>query len=123
MKLKLTIDGQPVPTARPRVTRRGGAFLPARSRQAQTRVQEAAEAAGVTFGDVPVAVRCIFYGPRANSDLDNLAKTVLDGLQKAGTFDDDRQVYFLMLSRVHGVPVDQRRTEIIVSQAYLGDHT
>lgn len=123
MKLKLSIPGRPVPTARPRVTRNGGAFIPARSREAQTRVKDAAAAAGVRFGNAAVAVRCIFYGPNPNSDLDNLAKTVLDGLQKAETFDDDRQVYFLMLSRVNGVPKAEQRTEIIVSLAYLGDHS
>lgn len=116
MILELTIPGQPVPTARPRVTRSGGAFIPARSRHAQARIKEMAEATGIRFGKDPVAIRCTFYGARANSDLDNLAKTVLDGLQKAGTIDDDCHVHLLALTRFNGLPANERRTVVTVQR-------
>lgn len=94
--VSFAIDGDPIPTARARVTR-NGTFTPKRSRDAQARVAEAWDAA-VADLNWPVeperqyAVRLIFArGAYTRADADNLVKTVLDGLT-GRAWVDDRQV-------------------------------
>jgi Holliday junction resolvase RusA-like endonuclease len=95
------VDGRPIAKQRPRMTRRGKAYTPERTMQAQDRVREAYQ--GPCY-EGPVAVECDFYPsetvitirPFAHSsklrgDIDNYLKTVLDGLQPVA-FVDDRQV-------------------------------
>lgn len=52
-----------------------------------------------------------FYGARANADLDNLVKAILDALNGLA-FDDDRQA--ACFAGVHRLPADDRgaRAEI-----------
>lgn len=94
------VEGVPVPKARPRVTRSGHTYTPARTAAWEETIGWAAKAAMV--GAPPFAgvleVTLRFSGARASADLDNLTKSVLDGLNKI-VFLDDKQVAGLDLGR------------------------
>lgn len=91
-----TVPGPPIPKARPRQGKNGIFYTPKRSRDAEALVAERAALCGYTY-EGPVKVEIDFYGGRG--DIDNLAKTVLDGMQKAGVFSNDSQVQQLMLRK------------------------
>jgi len=96
-RVKFVIDGNPVPKARPRVTQRG-TFTPQATKDWETFVGWSyRQASGPLF---PGLVRIVmhFYYRRKRServDLDNLIKSMLDGLNKVA-WNDDAQVRFLM---------------------------
>ena len=108
-------DGKPVPQGRARVTR-WGTFYPESSVVHR-------EALAWSFREVhegpplppPLAVSIGIAGARANSDLDNHAKMVLDALQDAGVIasDDVRSVVSLRLEVLPGEP----RTFVSISHA------
>ncbi len=89
----LEIPGAPVPKGRPRRGRHGF-YTPQRTQAAEGAIAWEAVAAGAKFAG-PVRVEVDFYGGRG--DIDNLAKTVLDGLQKGGLLENDSQVKKLAL--------------------------
>ncbi len=103
MKIQLVIPGSPVPLQRSR-TSSGRHYLPARSKTYRLLVQAAWMQAGrPSLSDAPFTMSARFYGARANADLDNLVKAVLDGLNRLA-FTDDRQL--TCLSGCHKLPVD-----------------
>ncbi|MGA9315925.1 MAG: RusA family crossover junction endodeoxyribonuclease [Solirubrobacteraceae bacterium] len=111
MTVSLVIRGRPVPLQRSR-TSSGRHYLPARSKTYRLLVQAEWMAAGrPSLGDAPFAMSARFYGARANADLDNLVKAILDALNGLA-FADDRQL--TCLSGCHKLPVDDRgpRAEI-----------
>lgn len=118
--ISFNVFGDPVGAARPRFSN-GHAYMPEKTRHYEAQVakafaQEAAKQGfnPADFAGMPVSVRiyAFFHIPDSLSrkkrdalvgavctkkpDADNLAKAVLDGLQKGGAFDDDKQVYSLM---------------------------
>jgi crossover junction endodeoxyribonuclease RusA len=99
--LMFTVPGEPVPKARPRVTG-ARAYTPARTRQHERLIWVHALQAGVrpvALG--PVGMTIDFWLTRPDrSDLDNLAKTVLDALNGTA-YADDRQVVELHLFKHH----------------------
>jgi len=53
-----------------------------------------------SFGEDKLSVVLIAYYPdRRKRDLDNLFKAVLDGLMKAGVFNDDSQIEYLSIKK------------------------
>jgi crossover junction endodeoxyribonuclease RusA len=97
------IEGKPHPKERPRPNGRGGVYTPERTKRAEAHI--AAHWDGPTFVG-PVEVQLIFNQDGTavivtplpldmksglRGDLDNLAKTVLDGLNGVA-WGDDRQV-------------------------------
>lgn len=92
--IEFTVPGNPVPAQRARTMRGGWSFTPKRTVDAEAAV--AATYRHVAKGrwfDGPVYLLCWFYlGDRRAKDLDNLAKTVLDGLTKGHAWNDDSQV-------------------------------
>ena len=112
-RLSFTARGEPLGTARPRVTR-NGTFTPKASRDAQERIGAAFLVMyprhRPTTGEIALTVdfhRATGY----RRDIDNLAKTVLDGLNGL-LYVDDYQVTELRL-RVHlGVPKIEARTDV-----------
>lgn len=97
--VQITVPGDPKPTARARTGAQGGGhhFTPKPSRDAQDRVRLAWLEAVRTV-DWPLeptrqyAVRVTFHRATfRRADLDNLTKTVLDGLNRVA-FPDDSQV-------------------------------
>lgn len=96
----LTIEGTPVPAARARVVR-GHAFTPAKTANAEKEIARRwKEHAGwwIPTGGVVVEMH-FFFTDKIRRDLDNLEKTVLDGLTKGGAWGDDYQVVHLFASK------------------------
>ena len=96
MRAELEISGAPVAKGRPRKGRNGQIYTPPRTRAAEAAVAWEAHVAGVRFAG-PVRVAIDFYGGRG--DVDNLAKLVLDGLQKGELLRNDSQVTKLELAK------------------------
>jgi Holliday junction resolvase RusA-like endonuclease len=111
--VRLELDGPPVPWARPFQRPDGRRYQDRRTRIAEEAIAWAC-AGKPRFGAAEVGVSIAFYigakGRRA--DIDNLQKTVLDGLVKGGLIDDDRQVSELRARRLR---LDPARTVIVVS--------
>lgn len=95
VNIQFTIEGQAIPTPRPRVTK-GHAYYPKRYTYWIEEIRrEAADYAGADL-DSPVAVTLLFHTKRHKTqDIDNLAKAVLDGLTGI-LWDDDRVVCTLL---------------------------
>jgi len=99
------IKGKPVPKSRARVVTKGKrrfAFTPKKVKDWETIVKTEAEKHFESPFDWPVAVSLIFYMPRPKSrrldfwvsttpDIDNLEKSILDGLNGVA-YTDDRLV-------------------------------
>lgn len=99
--VRIVVPVDAVPKGRPRVTRRGFAYTPKRTKDFEALVaRHAAKKWGVRppFGG-PVRVE-IFYQPRTNrrSDVDNVAKAVMDALIGI-VYEDDSQVRTLVVVR------------------------
>jgi Holliday junction resolvase RusA-like endonuclease len=114
--LTFVVPGVPVPKGRPRMTRRGRVYTPAKTVEYERTVSIAAQEAksrlcsGMLFdGPVMVTIHCHFAMPPSWSrkrktemlhqphaqlpDLDNLVKAVLDGLNHTHhIWTDDKQV-------------------------------
>lgn len=102
------VPGKPVPQGRARTTR-FGTFYPKTSK-AWRKVLVASFVPRVTMkliqGGIPLSLLIEVSGMRANSDLDNHAKMVLDALQDAHVLrsDDVRTVRELIVRVVDGEP-------------------
>jgi Holliday junction resolvase RusA-like endonuclease len=113
--ISFVVEGTPQPKGRPRVDTRGRkprVYTPDATRTYEELVhlvalQARKKAGGTIRGPVRVDVR--FFGARG--DVDNLCKTVLDGMRRAA-FADDRQVLELhaYVVRRDGKP----RAEVVV---------
>lgn len=96
-----TLAADAVPKGRPRVTRRGIAYTPKRTKDFEGIVRLAARAATPSPPwDGPVALR-IMYRPRTRrrSDVDNVAKAIMDALIGV-VYVDDSQVRALSVTRL-----------------------
>lgn len=101
MTIQLFIPGQPIPKARPRVIN-GYAHTPIRTARWEDTIGWSARAAGVEplAGDVSVMVAFRRKG-KQRADVDNLLKSVLDGLNGIA-FADDKQVVELHATVQYG---------------------
>jgi len=87
----LTVIAEPVPKARPRIGKNNNVYTPRESRDYETLIAWEAKKLPRYVG--PVALNITFYiTPGRRADLDNLAKSVMDGLQQGGALEDDVQV-------------------------------
>lgn len=115
------ILGEPVPKKRPRCGRGG-----ARSAQGQADAERAiawevkAQNVGMEPATGPVFVDLLFYSrygpghyPQRQADVDNLAKLVMDALNKI-SWDDDRQVVDMRARLIRGAV--QPRTFLLVKE-------
>lgn len=103
---QMAVEMKPVPKGRPRHTRSGHTFTPARTREAEKVVSEAAIAAmnGAEPLAVPISLKVEFFFRQAKSnktifhtqvpDLDNLTKLVSDAMNGI-VFKDDSQIVLL----------------------------
>lgn len=117
--ITFSVAGRPQATARPRVLKNGGSFMPKTTVAAQRMVAEAALVAAGSkrplwpTGCVSVAVNACFGWPAGTAkkrilpgwtpmpkkpDVENLAKTVLDGMTGI-VYTDDNQVVELTISK------------------------
>ncbi len=114
--LEMTLHGDPVSKARPRVNNNGHAFTPERTRSAEraitTLVQSELKGAAPYEGPVGVAFE-FFCATKRRTDGDNLMKLVLDAINGV-VFLDDSQVleYYCRIHR--GVGKANARTEVLV---------
>ena len=96
--LRFHIPGRAVPKERPRMMRNGAVITPARTVAYEKVVAEAwNNAYGMLSltGKLRVTIN-VHTDRHTVQDVDNLAKSILDGMQKAGVFTaGDQQVYSL----------------------------
>lgn len=111
---KIIVPRRPVPFDR--MTERGKWVRPSARRYLAYKAQVgwAAKAAGVKQLDGPVEVEAVayLYGKR-EPDVDNLAKSFLDGLNRIA-WADDRQVRRLIVEKVKVTKKQDERAEITI---------
>jgi crossover junction endodeoxyribonuclease RusA len=92
--IRFTVNGNPVPKKRPRKGRGGHFYTPGATREWEEAVGWAYKEAGGQMLEGDIAVSCWFFrGDRRRADIDNLLKSVLDGLNGVAFEDDDRVVH------------------------------
>lgn len=112
--VKFVVQGEPRSKQRPRVTQRG-TFTPKETIEAEKRVRQGWRIAGESKFEHQVIVDLRFYnGNKRRRDIDNMAKLVLDALNKEA-FDDDYQVVGVNMYKFFTDP-DRARTEIIIQE-------
>lgn len=105
------VEGRPVPKARPRVAR-GHAYTPQRTKDYEEIVRMAYKHIGGTKleGAVFMKIMAVYKAPKKSllyhdrtkkPDLDNIAKSIMDGLNGIA-YEDDAQVSFLQIEKVYG---------------------
>lgn len=115
--VEFTVPGDPVVKGRPRATRGGNLYTPARTKQAEEVVGYAARAAmtkagytGPVLGPVGLAVE-FYCQTNRRADGDNLLKLVSDAMNEI-VYADDQQIEE-WFARVHrGVGREAARTEL-----------
>ena len=96
--IRFPIHGRAVPKGRPRMTRTGGVYTPKTTVDYEKLVASAwNDHFGMLSLDGKLRVTINVHTDRhQKQDVDNLAKSILDGLQRAGAFaEGDHQVYSL----------------------------
>ncbi len=119
--IKITIPGRPVPKGRPRLGVRGRTayiYTPERTKEYQNTVGWHARAA--VQGDalacpVAVAIDLYLHGKR-RIDVDNCAKSILDGMNGV-VYLDDNQVVDLRVRKLRVKNRERQRVEIEVREA------
>jgi crossover junction endodeoxyribonuclease RusA len=122
MFLELTIYGDPVSKARPRVGPNGHAYTPERTRAAERAVSAlaAAKMAERAPADEAVGLAVEFYcATKRRSDGDNLLKLVTDAMNEI-VFVDDSLIEEWYVRVIRGVGKKDARTEVTVY--LLADH-
>lgn len=85
------VPGPPVPCGRARVTRRGYAYVPKRTRDYENRVRRIAQSVFSEPLKGPIVVHAFFLcHNNMRRDADNLAKSVTDGLNGIAYLDDSQ---------------------------------
>jgi Holliday junction resolvase RusA-like endonuclease len=124
--LIFTVPGEPHPCGRPRFNRKSGnVYTPKESLIAQADVAAAAIEAHVRNRglmlvpdpdhDWRITARfTLGHDRRRKGDIDNLLKTVLDGLTGV-VWADDGQVISVIADKSRALPGEQPRTEVTVS--------
>ena len=110
----ITVPGRPVPKGRPRLARNGHVFTPETTVAFEIKVANAwYEKYGATELEGNLEVFCYFATDRhGKQDVDNLAKSVLDGLERGRAFmSGDQQVYKITASKY---PADNLQTIVLV---------
>lgn len=126
--IKFTVFGKPQGKARPRFTKRGGAYTPKKTVDYETQIRQAYIAAGGTLiSDTEPILICItacfkkaksnkMHFPTLKPDTDNIAKVVCDALNGIA-YKDDKQITCLTADKVWAEDGIER-IEIDVEQFY-----
>jgi len=133
--LSVTILGQPVGKGRPRMSPRGHAYTPGKTREWEA---GAAGAMALAWPFVPleepvaVTVRAVSSRPRklmrridppgrmwrtAKPDADNVLKIVCDALEKAGVVADDRYIVMMSVQSLYVAKGETARVEVELSRS------
>ena len=112
-----TVPGTPVPKQRPRRNARGVWYTPAKSRAYEKAVGAYALAGRVrpTSSSLRVSI-ALFLPDRRRRDVDNMAKSILDGLNGTA-FDDDDQVVELNVTKQ--IDRENPRAEVTIEKDLL----
>jgi len=116
--VKITVPGRPVPKGRPRLGVRGRkafVYTPPDTKEYEKLVGWIAKCSGCRPVDGPVAVDLDIY-VRIRMDLDNVAKSVLDGLNGIA-YQDDGQVVELLVRKHKVKREEEERVEIEIREA------
>lgn len=101
MEFEFEVPGPPVPKGRPRLARNGRTFTPQRTIRYERAVRDAAfryrPESWPMRERYSVVIQC-FVSDSRRRDLDNVAKSILDGMNGAA-WDDDSQVDALVVVR------------------------
>lgn len=124
----IVVFGQPIPKGRPRVTKGGHAFTPARTRKAEAAVRRALEGHAPFAAQVPLLLMTVHYVPIPKSwskkkrnargwplsrpDLDNYMKLTADAANEL-LYADDAQVVAQIGVKTYD---EEPRTEIYVRE-------
>lgn len=116
MKESITfeIPGRPIAKQRARM-RNGQFYTPAPTRHFEESVAWSARATGVRdlSGDLHVEIGICTKRP-LRGDVDNYAKSILDGLVKGGLISDDREIVSLCIGKSRTVASEPDRTLVTV---------
>ena len=122
MRTAFKVYGQPEGKARPRFTRQGRVYTPAKTKSYELAIARAfLGAGGKCFHDAVIVEISAYYRipksttktqikeiesgrkrPLVKPDIDNVIKIVLDGLNKVA-FDDDKQVIGIVTRKIYGL--------------------
>lgn len=95
---RFTIEGQPIPKARPRLGKKGYAYTPKKTKNYEALVKKSAMLAIPEPLQGDLFVHIDFYRKgKVKADIDNMVKAILDGLNKVA-YADDKQVRQLFAS-------------------------
>lgn len=134
--IEFEIPGDPVAKQRPRMTKSGHVYTPTKTREYEKLVKEAyiSNSRGWKYDkDVPLEVRIIAYfpipksdskkrksekkrgmiRPTIKSDIDNICKSVLDGLNGVA-YADDKQIVSLHASKWYA---ENPSVKVIIAQS------
>ena len=107
--VEFTVMGEPRSKQRPRVTTRG-TFTPKETVAAEKRVRDVWRLLGVPKLEGQLVVQLQFFnGNKRRRDLDNMAKLILDALNREA-FDDDYQVVGVKMSKYFTAAANARTT-------------
>lgn len=110
--VRFSVRGEPRSKGRPRVTSRG-TFTPKETLEAERHVRDCWLALGEEPFEREVLVEMVFYnGNRRRRDIDNMAKLVLDALNKYA-YADDVQVVELNVRKIF-TEKERARTEVMI---------
>ena len=133
MKYELHIPGEPITKARPRVTKGGFSYTPAKTKNYETFVRElfftqhgqplmegALKAGIIAYFPIPrsatkklkAQMASERYPHTKNKDCDNIAKSILDSLNGIA-YEDDKQIAFLEVSKYYS---EQPRVMVVIEK-------
>lgn len=118
MAIKILVPGRPVPKGRPRLGVRGRkafVYTPPETREYERLVGWVAKASGCRPQSGPLAVELNIYA-RGRMDVDNVAKSILDGLNGVA-YEDDDQVVELLVKKHKVKDKAEERVEIEIREA------
>jgi crossover junction endodeoxyribonuclease RusA len=113
MRYKIIVPGRPVVKKRPRLGRNNNIYTPRKTKEYEELVGwKAREVIKEPLkGNVAVYIT-IYGGSRIQGDLDNYAKSILDGMNKIA-YEDDKQICSLSIQRISD---KEERVEIEIEE-------
>lgn len=117
MTVYITIPGRPVPKGRPRLGVRGRTayvYTPTATKEYEKLVGWVAKASGCRPVEGPVSVSMYVFC-RGKMDVDNVAKSILDGLNGVA-YEDDDQVVELHIWKYRVKNAAEERVEIEIRE-------
>lgn len=140
--LRFTVPGRPRPKQRARTGKGGHHYTPAKTAAYERSVATCAQhAAGIRWRQLsgPLQVEVVAVYPRPKSrpeglcreawaagerlwrpsvpDIDNCCKAVLDGLNRSGVYEDDRQIVRLEASKFYAAKGETAHVEVTIRPA------